>query len=309
MNTQFKVVVYRGGLPKKNKSQEKIDALTKFCRGVEANHDIAVLHEGSNIIDCDVAVILGWVHENSKNSPHLQLRRNVINHQLSRGQRVVAIDSNLFLYKDVNNSQHYLRYSFDGVFPNTGIYCDDRPRPARWSDLSANLNLELKPYRTTGDHILLCLQRQGGWSMGGIDVPYWIFNTIKRIRETTERPILIRTHPGDKTVHDFSHTVKYFTNIRLSNPGSSLLDDLGNCWAVVNHNSSPAVAAAIEGYPVFITDPVRSQCAEIANTRLDHIENPTLFDRQSWVNRLAMFHYNFKELERGVCWRHMRQYV
>jgi hypothetical protein len=309
MKTQFKVVVYRNGLPKKNKSQEKIDALTKFCRGVEANNDVAMLHEGNNIVDCDVAVILGWVHENSKNSPHLQLRRNVIDAQLSQGRRVVVIDSNLFLYKDINNSQHYLRYSFDGVFPNTGIYCDDNPTSTRWAELSKNLNLELRPYRTNGDHILLCLQRQGGWSMGGIDVSYWVFNTIKKIRENSQRPIVIRAHPGDKTIYDFADTKKYFAGIQISDPKTTLLDDLKNCWAVVNHNSSPAVAAAIEGYPVFITDPIRSQCAEIANTQLTDIEHPTLFDRQNWVNRLAMFHYNFTELEQGVCWRHMRRYV
>jgi hypothetical protein len=308
MKTQLKVVIYRNGLPKKNKSQEKIDALTKFCHGVRANLDFGILHDGDNIIDCDVAVILGWVHENSKNSAHLQLRRNVIDTQLSQGRRVVVIDSNLFLYKDINNSQHYLRYSFDGVFPNTGIYCDNNPVSSRWRELSKNLNLELKPYRRFGDHILLCLQRQGGWSMGGIDITHWVFTTIKNIREHSQRPVIIRPHPGDKTAHDFEYLKKHFTNIYVStNP--ALLDDLKNCWAVVNHNSSPAVAAAIEGYPVFITDPIRSQCAEIANTDLSNIENPTLPDRQTWANRLAMFHYNFRELERGVCWQHMRQYV
>ena len=78
---------------------------------------------------------------------------------------------------------------------------------------------------------------------------------------------------------------------------------------MVNHKSSPTVGAAIEGYPIFVTDPTRSQCAEIANTDLAQIENPNLPDRQTWAERLAMFHWNFAEIESGECWTHMRKYV
>jgi hypothetical protein len=54
---------------------------------------------------------------------------------------------------------------------------------------------------------------------------------------------------------------------------------------------------------------LRSQCAEIANKNLSEIENPKLFDRQNWANRLAMFHWNFDEIQNGECWAHMRRYV
>jgi hypothetical protein len=70
------------------------------------------------------------------------------------------------------------------------------------------------------------------------------------------------------------------------------------------------VAAGIEGYPIFLTDPDRSQAAEIANTDLKLIETPnTEFDRQRWVERLSMFHWNFEELKSGECWSHMRNYI
>jgi hypothetical protein len=98
-------------------------------------------------------------------------------------------------------------------------------------------------------------------------------------------------------------------NITLSPAGTTLIDDLKNCWAVVNHNSSPTVGAAIEGYPIFVTDPNRSQCAEIANLNLSDIENPKLFDRQNWIERISMFHWNFDETKNGECWNHMRKYV
>ena len=30
------------------------------------------------------------------------------------------------------NTKTFLRYSYDGIFPNTGEYCNDTPNPERW---------------------------------------------------------------------------------------------------------------------------------------------------------------------------------
>lgn len=311
----MKVVAYLSCLPPSNKNVEKGQILTRFARGVQVAGDEAVLHTGTNIIDCDVALSVGWVHENSKTTPHLMLRRHIVEHQLRTNNKVLLADSSLFLYKDNTNPHHYLRYSFNGVFPTTGIYCDNTPDPARWSKVSNMLGISVKDYRTNGNHILLCLQRNGGWSMNGFDVVDWTVSIINQLRQHTDREIVIRAHPGDKGAADYLSPAKLMkrlgpqVNVRLSVPGMSLIDDLRDCWAVVNHNSSPTVGAAIEGYPVFVTDPARSQCQEIANTALSDIENPVLFERQNWVNRLAMFHWNFNEIANGECWNHMRKFI
>jgi hypothetical protein len=124
---------------------------------------------------------------------------------------------------------------------------------------------------------------------------------------------VIRTHPGDRTSHIYikslTRTLQNIKSVQISSAGTSLEHDLANAWAVVNHNSSPVVAAAIEGYPVFVTDPARSQCKEIANTDLGKIEAPNLPDRLPWVHRLAMSHWKFDEVRSGEAWAHMRQFV
>jgi len=56
-------------------------------------------------------------------------------------------------------------------------------------------------------------------------------------------------------------------------------------------------------------DPVKSQSKDVANTDLSKIETPVLMDRQPWVERLSMSHWNFDELKSGECWSHMRKYV
>lgn len=307
------VAIYHKTVPN-NKNQEKVDLLRFFSEGVKVSGDSSVDVYDYRYRQTDVGVIQGWVHDESKTSQHLMLRKSVLKNQLSSKKYVVAVDSNLFLYANTDNPMHYLRYSFNGIFPNTGIYCDTVVDPDRWRKISNNLKINLKPYRSSGEHILLLLQRNGGWSMGGLDVQTWAIDAINRIRQFSDRPIVIRAHPGDKAAREYLDPnspkckIKFSKAVRLSQ-NKNLVDDLRNCWAAVNYNSSPVVGAAIEGVPIFVVDPTKSQCAEIANIDLSQIENPLMPDRQTWVERLSMFHWNFDELKSGECWSHMRNFI
>ena len=307
------LAVYHNSVPNA-KNQEKIDILKNFSTGITQTDDQKIDVLDHRYITSDVAVIQGWLGEGPATSPHLKLRKDVINNQLLLKKHIVVADSNLFLYSNTKNPLHYLRYSFNGVFPNTGIYCDTDIDPSRWQKISKNLNLNLKDYRTSGEHILICLQRNGGWSMGSVDIQDWVLQTISTLRKYTDRPIVIRPHPGDKTSKGIIQSgnprckIKFSKAVQLS-VNESLIDDLKNCWAAVNYNSSPVVGAAIEGVPIFVCDPAKSQCKEIANTELSQIENPLMPDRQRWVERLSMFHWNFDELRSGECWQHMRKFI
>jgi len=303
----MKVINYFSSIPSKNKNPEKELILKYFSEGIEKSNDEISNHRG-NYMPSDVAIMQGWVHENSGNSPHLNLRKLIISRQLLAQKSVITADSNLFLYAvgKGNEPHHYLRYSINGVFPDSGVYCDTEINPQRWKQVSKDHNISLKDYRTTGNHILICLQRNGGWSMGKLNVMDWLSNVIAQLRNVSDRPIIIRAHPGDKDAINYLKIS--LPNVSISK-NLNLLDDLKNCWAVVNHNSSPAVAAAIEGYPIFVTDLNKSQCAEIANTQLKEIENPILYDRQNWAERISMFHWKFTELQSGECWQHMRKFI
>jgi hypothetical protein len=298
------VAVYHCSVPPGNKNLEKPLILTNFAQGVRQTGDQVIDVRDHQCRSADVGVIQGWTHEIGTR-PHLKLRGDVIRSH----HKTVAVDSNLFLYKDKTNPGNYLRYSFNGIFPTTGIYCDDRVDPARWQQIQRDLKLTVKDYRSRGSHVLLCLQRNGGWSMSGLDVVAWTRDTIRTIQQHSNRPIVIRAHPGDKNSTEYLVQLKNMPGVSISSPGRTMEQDLVNCWAVVNYNSSSVVGAAIEGYPVFVTDPTRSQCKDIANTDLSQIETPVLYDRLSWLERISMFHWNFQELASGACWRHMRQYV
>lgn len=308
----MKVVSYYDVVPSKNKSQEKFDILTKFVKGVNAAGDTGVLHRGTSLVDADVGVIQGWQHERGKNAPHLRLRQSVID--CTKNKHVVSADANLFLYANkTNKPHHYLRYSFDGVFPNTGIYCDTNIDPNRWQQISADTGIDLEPVKNKGKHILICAQRNQGWSMGSVRLESWLINTCQSIRKYTDRPIVIRLHPKDnetnRNANSIQQMLRNIKDVRLSTNRDSFDADLKKCWAVVNHNSSSIVGPLIKGYSAFITDPTTSQCAEVAHVGFEKIESPQEFDRQKWLERISMFHWKFSELEDGTCWRHMRQYI
>jgi len=300
------VVSYLKGIPN-NKNQEKIQVLENFVIGALNKKDKGILHDEYNWIPSDVAVIQGYVHENSPSKGHLKLRKTVLDKQRQFGKHTIIVDSNLFLYVNQANPKHYLRYSMDGIFPTTANYFWDNPNPDRWKSISKNLKLSLKDYRTQGDHILICLQRNGGWSMQGVDVMTWCHDTIYKLQKLTDRPIVVRAHPGDKAAQRYLKL--NYPKVKVSF-APSITDDLRNAWATITYNSSPGVASAIEGVPVFVTDPNPeiSQAYDIANTDLDQIENPNMPERQKWIEKISMSHWNFVELKSGEAWSHMRGY-
>lgn len=312
------VVSYLGTLPEKQIRSvplaPKIQTLHLYAQGVNAVGDTGIVTDKMIWQPAKVAVILGWVHEHSKAASHLKFRREIVDRQLASGGRTVIADSNLFLYKNTQNPGYWLRYSFDGIFPDSGEYCDSNPDTQRVKLVSQQLGLQLQPWRTTGSFILLCLQRNGGWSMSGTSTIDWAMTTIKELRAYTTRPIVIRPHPGDRQgpriVKDIMIRCQRKNIKRVSNSrNTELMADLQDCWAMINHNSSPGIAAAIEGVPVFVTDPQRSQARDIANTDLAMIENPNMPDRWPWLQRLCQFHWSHEEIRNGQCWQHMRQWV
>jgi len=94
----MKFVSYLACLPPNNKNSEKNEILDKFPLGVTyLGQDQVTIHEAKTLIDADVALMVGWVHEDSKQTAHLEFRRQLIEHQKKRGKRVLLADSNLFL--------------------------------------------------------------------------------------------------------------------------------------------------------------------------------------------------------------------
>lgn len=304
------VAAYLMGIPPGNTNPEKPQIIVNFIEGVWASGDKGSIVCDYNPIDTDVGVIQGFVHASGKDAPHLRLRQDVYNNQLQRGKRTIIVDSNLFLYADPGNSKKFLRYSYDGIFPSTGEYCNSNPNPARWELIKSQLGIKLKPWQKNGRYIMICCQRDGGWSMNGQPLLNWIVKTINEIRKYSAKPIMIRFHPGDKNVLNHKRALaRWKLGEIVVSHSANIIDDLRTASAIISHNSSPGVVAAIEGIPVFLTDPENSQAKDVAHTDFAFLENPQDFDRDTWIQRMAQMHWTLDELKDGSAWRHLRNWA
>ena len=239
----MKIVSYTATLPRKEQytpeslknATDKLNTLRYFVQGVNAVGDTGIIESNPNYQPSDVAVILGWVHEHGKTAAHLQFRQQILDGQRAHGGRTVIADSNLFLYKDKSNPDYWLRYSYDGIFANTGEYCDHNPDPDRWNQIQQQCGVQLEPWRRTGNHVLLCLQRDGGWSMAGWDVVDWALKNIIELRKYSDRLIRIRPHPGDKKARKYCDRLlklcqgRRINQVMISGEGVSLMDDFVDC--------------------------------------------------------------------------------
>lgn len=305
------VNAYIKGIPPGNTNPEKPRLLEYFIEGVNKSGDRGQVIHNFHHYDSDVAILQGFVHPQSKHVPHLNLRREVLEYQKKKNKRTIIADANLFLYADPGNTRSYLRYSYDGIFVDSGEYCWSHPDPKRWEQIQKDIGIKLQPMRKQGNHILICCQRDGGWSMEGKGVVPWLHPMLLRLKRYTDRPIRVRLHPGDKKAKDHALRIMRLghKNVTVSEITKPLMADFQGAHAVINHNSSPTVAAAIEGIPVWVTDSAKSQAGPVAHKDLAEIENPRHFDRETWIQKLAMCHWRLDELKSGDCWRHMRNWA
>ena len=308
----MRVIAYAKVIPpgkalKPSKENHKYEILKNFIEGVRVNGDNGLLYEGFDLMSCDVAVMQGWMHDKSDHVPHINLRRQIASN--THNKMFITADANLFLYKARQNApHHYLRYSYNGVFQNTGLYCNDDPGEENWQKIQRDLGVVLKNWDFQNrENILLCLQRNGGWSMKGKDVVNWANEKIAQIRQYTNRPIIVRPHPGDKKAPQYVKGIQG-KDVRISQH-TFIEHDLANAYCTIGYNSSPLVASAIEGVPIICEDPKASQVEEVSHHRIDQITQLRPWDREKWIRKIAQCHWSFTDLRSGACWQHMKRFV
>jgi hypothetical protein len=301
----MKIAVYLSGVPRKSKNEFKRDILTRFAHGAKLAGDEVYLVTQDEPVECDVAVLQGWI--GMKTGAHLEVRRRVIKQQRRSNQHTLAMDSNLFGFLEPADFNRYLRYSLDDVFPDTGYYFDHDPDPQRWQRIKARYGFAERGWSNNGSNILVALQRNGGWSMGDVPVQQWLDTLLPQIRQHTDRPIVIRPHPGNLAIVP---TIQLPPVDQVTwSTRQDIREDLNQTWATVTYNSSPGVASILWGVPAFVTDPrpAKSQAWPWASDNIAEIESPRRDDRQEFYTKLAQCHWSSEEISSGEAWRFMRQ--
>lgn len=117
-----------------------------------------------------------------------------------------------------------------------GAHNDSAAIPEGGLDRWRALGVDLKPWRTTGEHVLVCPNRSFG-TPGRVMPPTWAADVSARLKKLTNREIRIRPHPGNRPAE------------------KPLADDLSGAWVCVIWSSSAGVHALVAGIPVICESP------------------------------------------------------
>lgn len=298
----MKVGIFYNSISNPAKFSNKVMLMDNFKAGVLANGDEVIEFHNNQLPNqpLDAGFVLGYTLEDN-------FRKKIINCLAAQNTASIFVDSNVLHYSRKEHEWH--RYSLNSVYPDTGKYFFNELDPNKWTRYSQWHNAELKPWRTSGDHILIFCQRPKGFNMF-IDQEAWLDDTIAKIRQYSSRPIMIRMHPGDGTREKQIHKIrkKHRKDVSISTH-DSIRDALVNCWCTVGINSTPNVVSVIEGVPGYIEDPVHSWAADVAFTDLSLIENPLMPDRAQWVNKIANIHWSNDEVKSGQLWLSIKTYI
>lgn len=176
------------------------------------------------------------------------------------------------------------------------------------NDRARLLGLELKPWRTDGEYILICGQHDKSLQWQGMPrMSQWVIDTIDEIQKHTDRTIIFRPHPRCPLPH-IEHE---YTNVRRQDPryinGTYDDFDMGfdNIWTTVSYSSNPGIHSIIAGVPSFVGP--SSLAYPVANDIdfLHNIENPVMPDRQQWLNDYAHTEYTVEEISQGIPIKHL----
>jgi hypothetical protein len=303
-------VVYISSVANPRKHARKIECLESFAEGVRATGDSVVVEWEHRYTPSRLAVMLGWATTNT-GGRNIVLRKQIIADQRRLGNHTMCIDASCWKYLDDQGS--YLRYSVGGPFYDRAEYANRNSTDAKWREISQVLGVTLQGHQhNVNGHILICMQRDGGFAMKTLSPMDWLQNKIHEIRSVTQRAIHIRPHPGKYNMQDFvaySGRDAKRQRITLIDPGRSrLVDNLQNAHSAVFFNSSASVAAVCAGIPVFVDD---SSCVSwrVANHDISKIETPAEFERQPWINDLAAAHWSDKDARQGHIYQKFLPYL
>lgn len=169
--------------------------------------------------------------------------------------------------------------------------------------------LQLKDHRTNGNEILICTQNplSEQWH-GQPPVANWLDNLLRNIRQHSDRPVVVRAHP--RVPVQFNVTVHKNVSVVKPNPLSNdqmFINAIANARFMINHNSNPAIIAAIEGLPVHVDS--TSLAWDVSNQSLAKIENPDFTDKTQWLEKIKKSEYTIEEIKRGDLFAHLLPYL
>ena len=175
-----------------------------------------------------------------------------------------------------------------GIFGNSENLDQARPK---------TLGVELKPVDDDRNNkILIACQHERSlqWE-GQSSMAEWVKQKVAEIRKFTDKSVVVRPHPRSPVSLNIQGVTVEQPKKILNSYDSFDINYKYHC--VINHNSGPAVQAAISGIPV-ICD--HTSLAFDVSDVIGNINRPTLPDRTQWFVKLCHTEWTVQEISTGV---------
>ena len=175
-----------------------------------------------------------------------------------------------------------------GIFGNSENLDQARPK---------TLGVELKPVDDDRNNkILIACQHERSlqWE-GQSSMAEWVKQKVAEIRKFTDKSVVVRPHPRSPVSLNIQGVTVEQPKKILNSYDSFDINYKYHC--VINHNSGPAVQAAICGIPV-ICD--HTSLAFDVSDVIENINRPTLPDRTQWFVKLCHTEWTVQEIFTGV---------
>ena len=135
------------------------------------------------------------------------------------------------------------------------------------------------------------------------DATDWLDNTLKILKQNTDREIDVREKPYNPTI-EIDHVG---ATVKVDRPTVHKGNiNWGDYHATVTYNSNTMVASLTNGVPVFC-DPENSAAAPISETDFTKIETPKYGDRIALFSSLAYNNWTLQEMANGTAWRMLNE--
>lgn len=239
-----------------------------FAKGLTAaGYQLQVGTPPVRVEQCDLMVI--WNGHFNRDEPQARAFQ-------AAGGRLLVAENGYILPEGGEKWQHFAiaegGHNGSGFTPWGGV--------ARWE----RMGIELRPWRESGRHVVVCCQRGIGSRQMASPVD-WERDVVAQLHKLTNRPIIVRRHPGKPAFHP--------------SVAAEMRDALIDAHACVTWSSANGVRALIEGVPVIYTAP-HWICSSAASRDLAQIENPPMPDRLPAMQRLAWAQWSVDEIADGV---------
>jgi hypothetical protein len=245
-----------------------------------------------NSMDSDAAVIWSVLWHGK-----MQANKAVYEHYRAQGKPVIIVEIGA-LYRGTTWKIAVNNITADGYYGHTENLDWDRPRKL---GISQAVTAFHRP------EILIAVQHQHSLQVADLtSLEAWIYQQIVRIRQFSDRPIVVRPHPRSTLNTKLLPSDVVFEEPHpLANTYDSF-DMHFDCHAVVNYNSGPGIQAAISG-----TRPVvdRSSLAYPVSVSYAELEQPYLIDRDRWLVEICHTEYTLNEIQQGLWLKRLSPYL